>query len=118
MSDALRSSHHAESIFSQDFADIGFRMAAAQQGFGYFWEFRGVLHAGGHERALEIGSQANMRDAGERYGMLDVFDDFFRGNLGQLSPPDKSVAQLLPFRELARLLLSEFFLDRLDADRP
>src|SRR5882672_5664982 len=86
-------------------------MAASQQRFGDPLEFGGVLHAGGHEGAVEIGSQSNVGGAGERYRMLDVFDDFFRGNLGQLFSPRKSVTQALPFGDLARLVLSEFFLD-------
>jgi len=43
-------------------------------------------HAGGLEGAVEIGIQSNVSSAGDRYRMLDVFDEFFSGgNLGQLS---------------------------------
>ena len=66
----------AESIFAEDFADVGIGIALLEEAIGDLWEMGGVFHAEGHHGAIEIGTEADMIDAGDFYGVINVLDDF------------------------------------------
>src|SRR5580693_1926444 len=53
--DALDFGHYPESVFAENFADLGFGIAFLQERAGDLREMRDVLHTNGHNRAIEIG---------------------------------------------------------------
>ena len=74
------------SVFSpRIFADVGVGVAFAHQGFGDFRQLGGVFHAFGHVGAVEIGAQADVVGADEFYGVVDVLDDLFPGDVGEFA---------------------------------
>src|SRR5208337_27719 len=66
-------------------ADVGIGVALLQEGFGDLGEMRGVFHAEGHHGAIKIGAEADMIDAGDFYGVIDVLDDFGPIDAGELA---------------------------------
>ena len=75
----------AEGVFAEDFADVGIGIAFLEEGLGDLGEMGGVFHAEGHHGAIEIGAEADMIDAGDFYGMIDVLDDFGPCDAGKLA---------------------------------
>ena len=74
--DAFHVGHETKSILAENLLHVTFCVSFLQQGFGDFRKLRGVFHAEGHVGAVEIGADADVVDAGDFYGVVDVLDDF------------------------------------------
>jgi hypothetical protein len=75
----------AEGVFAQDFADVGFGVAFFQEGVGDLGDVGDVLHAEGHDGAVEVGTEAYMIGAGDFYGVVDMVDDYGPIDFGELA---------------------------------
>ena len=75
----------AEGVFAEDFADVGIGVALLEEGFGDLGEMGGVFHAEWHGGAIEVGAEADMIDAGDFYGVINVLDDFGPVHAGELA---------------------------------
>jgi len=87
----------AESVFAEDFADVGIGIALVEEGLGELGEMGGVFHADGHGGTIEIGAEADMINAGDFDGVVDVIDDFGPIDFGEFAC----------FHELAHDLFAE-----------
>jgi len=101
----------AEGVFAEDFADVGVGVTLLQEGFGDLGEMRGVFHAEGHHGAVEVGAQADMIDAGDFYGVIDVLDDFGPVHAGKLAGLDIFADDLVAGDQGAALVIATAFFD-------
>src|SRR5208337_3579698 len=95
----------------EDFADVGIGVALLEEGFGDLGEMGGVFHAEGHHSAIEVGAEADMVDAGDFYGVIDVLDDFGPVHAGKFAGVDIFADDLVAGDQGAALVVATALFD-------
>src|SRR5262245_61703586 len=75
--DALDFVHDSQQVAAPDFLDLSFGITAAEKLQSDVEGFAGVIPADDAAAAVEIGRDADMVDANELHGMIDVIDEVF-----------------------------------------
>jgi hypothetical protein len=109
--DALDFGHNAQGVFAEDSADVGIGIALLKEGVGDLREVGHILHADGHDGAIEIGAEAHVIDPGDFYSVIDVLDDFGPFNFGEFAGLHEITDHLIAGDEGAGFLVATSLFD-------
>ncbi len=108
---ALDFRHDAKSVFAEDFADVGVGVALFQERIGDLREMGDILHPDGHDSAIEIGTEANVIDASNFYGVINVLDDFGPIDFGEFAGLHEVADDLIAGDKSAGFIVATAFFD-------
>ena len=101
----------AEGVLTEDLADVGIGVAPLEEGFGNLGKMGGIFHAEGHHGAIEIGAEADMIDAGDLHGVINVVDDLGPVHAGKPAGLDIFADDLVASDHGAILVIATAFFD-------
>src|SRR6266702_1998395 len=103
---ALHLRHDPQSIFTENFLYVTLGIAFFQQRFGDVRQLCGVFHAIRHVGAVEVRTEADVVDARDFHGVIDVLDDFRPIHAGQFTLLDVLTGNAVTFDKPAAFVLT------------
>jgi hypothetical protein len=109
--DALDLRHNPKSILAENLLYVTLGIAFFQQSVRNLWQLGCIFHPEGHVCAIKIGAKANVLNARNFYGVVDVLDDFGPLHYGQIAAQDVFPRYAVALDQLAAFSIPTSFLD-------